>query len=110
MKNVKNFRMYESTSSMSHNQRERLSRIEKNKSSFVFQFKIMAKKGKAQEFADHYDIIMYIQEEPNLMASILLPLIKDSKFTEWIGGIKDELPDSFKDSIGIASDLKNLGF
>jgi hypothetical protein len=53
---------------------------------------------------------MYIQQEPDLMASILLPLLKNDKFNEWISSISDDLPDTFKDSLGVASDLKRLGF
>lgn len=110
MRNLRKFKLYESNSSLSDNDQERLDLIEKNKETFVSQFEELAGKGNMDRFMDHYNVLMYIQEEPDLMASILLPLLKNEKFNEWVSSVGDDLPDSFKDSLGIASDLKRLGF
>lgn len=110
MRKLRKFKLYESNSSLSDSDQERLELIEKNKETFVSQFEELAGKGNMDRFLDHYNVLMYIQEEPDLMASILLPLLKNEKFNEWVSSINDELPDSFKDSLGVASDLKRLGF
>lgn len=109
MGSIKNFKLYENKSNLSDFDQRRLNLIEKNKDTFVSQFKEMPK-SKVQNFMDHYKVLMYIQEEPDLMASILLPLLNNSEFTEWISTNIESFPDTFKESIGIASDLKNLGF
>jgi len=110
MRKLKKFKIYEGESNLSDLDQKRLDLIEKNKDTFISQFIEMSGKGKAQKFLDHYNVLMYIQEEPALMASILLPLLKYDEFNEWLGSISEDLPDSFKDSMGIASDLKRLGF
>lgn len=110
MRRLKKFKIYEGKSNLTDSDQRRLDVIEKNKDTFISQFKEMSNKGKIQNFMDHYNVLTYIQEEPDLMASILLPLLKDDKFNEWLGSVSDNLPDSFKDSMGIASDLKRLGF
>lgn len=110
MRKLRKFRLYESDSSLSDFDQERLDLIEKNKKTFASQFEELAGKGKLDRFMDHYNVLMYIQQEPDLMASILLPLLKNDNFNQWVSSVSDELPDSFKDSLGIASDLKRLGF
>jgi hypothetical protein len=110
MRKLRKFKLYESNSMLSDSNQERLDLIEKNKETFVSQFEELATKGKADKFMDHYNVLMYIQQEPDLMASILLPLLKNDSFNQWISSVSDELPDSFKDSLGVASDLKRLGF
>jgi len=110
MKSFRSFNLNENQSSLSEKDRNRLDRIEKNSETFVSQFKELANKGKADKFLDHYNVLMYIQEEPDLMASILLPLLDNKEFTEWISANVESFPDTFKESMGVASDLKNLGF
>ena len=110
MRKLRKFKLYESNSSLSDFDQERLDLIEKNKETFISQFEELASKGKEDKFMDHYNVLMYIQEEPDLMASILLPLLKNDKFNKWVSSVSEDLPDSFKDSLGVALDLKKLGF
>jgi hypothetical protein len=110
VRGLKKFKIYEGKSNLTDSDQRRLDLIEKNRDTFISQFKEMSNKGKAQNFIDHYNILMYIQEEPDLMASILLPLLGNKEFTEWISTNAESFPDTFKESIGVASDLKNLGF
>lgn len=110
MKNVKRFSMFEKQSNLSDKERERLERWEKNADSWIKQFKEFAGKNKGIDFLEHWDTLNYIKEEPDLMASILVKLLDEPVFNEWISDVMDELPESFKDSMGIASDLKRLGF
>jgi hypothetical protein len=45
------------------------------------------------------------------MAALLLKSVKDDeRLRDWIGKNSDEFPESFKKSVGLYSDLKNLGF
>jgi len=110
VRGLKKFKIYEGKSNLTDSDQRRLDLIEKNRDTFISQFKEMSNKGKVQNFIDHYNVLMYIQEEPDLMAAILLPLLKERNFNEWLGSVSEDLPDSFKDSMGIASDLKRLGF
>jgi hypothetical protein len=61
---------------------------------------------------EHYNVVEYIMKEPDLMASILTKLLNSSAFNEWLGNAdkENEFSESFRDSMGIASDLKRLGF
>lgn len=110
MKSFRSFTLNENNSSLNDRDRSRLDRIKKNAETFASQFKELASQGKANKFLEHYNVLMYIQEEPDLMASILLPLLGNNEFTEWISANVESFPDTFKESIGVASDLKNLGF
>ncbi len=110
MKNVKKFSMFEKQSNLTEKEKERLDRIESNAENWRKQFGKYAEKNKSDDFLEHYDVLRYIKEEPDLMASILVKLLDVPQFNEWIAEVMDELPESFKDSMGIASDLKRLGF
>jgi len=112
MKNVKSFSLFENVSNLSDDIRQRLERIEKNSESWTKEFEKFASKGKANKFMEHYNVVEYIMKEPDLMASILTKLLNSSAFNEWLGNAdkENEFSESFRDSMGIASDLKRLGF
>ena len=112
MKNVKNFSLFEKVSNLSDDDKQRLERIEKNSDNWIKEFENFASKGKADRFMDHYNVVEYIMEEPDAMASVLTKLLNSSAFNEWLADAdkENEFPESFRDSMGIASDLKRLGF
>jgi hypothetical protein len=45
------------------------------------------------------------------MSALLAPIIKDSEsLRKWISDNSEEMPEEFKKSAGLYSDLKDLGF
>jgi hypothetical protein len=105
MKNVKKFSMFEKQSNLSDKERERLERLERNAESWRNQFRKYADQKKGMKFLEHWDILDYIKEEPDLMASILVKLLDVPEFNEWMSVVMDEIPETFKDSMGIASEI-----
>lgn len=110
MKNIRKFSMFESQSNLTTKEKERLERLERNADIWRNDFEKYAKANKVKEFFYYWDILKYIQEDPDLMASILIKLLDVKEFNEWVSNSMDDFPASFKDSMGLASDLKTLGF
>lgn len=68
-------------------------------------------KDKFARFMDHFNVLEFIKHEPDKMSSLLAPVIKDSEnLRKWIGDNSEEMPEEFKKSAGLYSDLKDLGF
>ena len=64
-----------------------------------------------ERFVDHFQFMRFIVAEPVKMASLLLKSVKDNeRLRNWVSQNTDEFPDDFKKSVGLYSDLKNLGF
>lgn len=84
--------------------------IEKHTSNWLKEMQRYDSKGKLRDFMEHYSIKEMIQKNPDQMASILYKAMDIKGFADWIDSVKDDLPESFKDSVGVASDMKKLGF
>ena len=58
-----------------------------------------------------FDVLEFIKHEPDKMSGLLAPIIKDSEsLRKWISDNSEEMPEEFKKSAGLYSDLKDLGF
>lgn len=110
MENIRRYKLFESLNKMSDSDRDIFERISKHNDSWIKSFKKSISNGKIERFADHFRIESLIMGLPDEMAAILLPLLEDVKFREWLKSVESDLPDSFKESFGLASDMKNLGF
>lgn len=64
-----------------------------------------------ERFVNHFQFTRFIEAEPAKMASLLLKSVKDNeRLRNWVSQNAEEFPDDFKKSVGLYSDLKNLGF
>lgn len=110
MENIRGYKLFESLNKMSDLDRDLFDRVSNHQDTWIKSFKKSIDNGKIERFADHFRIEELIMNLPDEMAAILLPLLEDVKFREWLKSIESNLPDSFKESFGLASDMKNLGF
>jgi hypothetical protein len=64
-----------------------------------------------ERFVNHFQFLKFIEAEPDKMAALLLKSVKNNeRLRNWVGQNSDEFPEGFKKSVGLYSDLKNLGF
>lgn len=62
-------------------------------------------------FIEHFMVLEFIQNNPKEMSSLIAPALKDNDMLrKWISKNSNDFPDDFKESVGIYSDLKDLGF
>lgn len=109
---MKHIFLFESFNKLNDKDKALLKRINDHKESWrniLLEFE--SNKNKFKRFMEHFNVLELIKFEPNDLASLLAPIIKDSKnLRNWISENSDQLPESFKESVGVYSDLKNLGF
>ena len=112
MKYVSEYPLRESEDSLSQREERILDLITRNKENWIKEMKRMVSKSDkdAEKFMDHYSVISLINKKPNEMASIFHNTIGHEKTAKWISSHLEEFPDSFRDSLGLSSDMKTLGF
>lgn len=109
---MKHIFLFESYNKLNDKEKALLKRINAHKESWVkILLEFEGNKNGFERFIEHFNVLEFVKYEPNDMASLLAPIIKDSKnLRNWISENSDQLPESFKESVGVYSDLKNLGF
>jgi len=113
MENIKRYKIFEALNKMSDDERDLFDRISNNNETWIKSLKKYLDEknlSKLERFMKHFKVVELIKSVPNEMASYLLPLIEDANFRGWLKSVESELPDEFRESFGLASDMKNLGF
>jgi hypothetical protein len=112
LKYISSYPLIESNGDLSPRQERLLDLIMKNTDNWIKAMKSDLDKSseRGERFMDHYSVIDLINKKPNEMASVFYKAIDHEGTANWISSNLEEFPDSFKDSIGVSSDMKKLGF
>lgn len=113
MKYVSAYPLRESNDNLSQREERILDLITRNKENWIKEMKRILSTSSdkdAEKFMDHYSVISLINKKPNEMASILHNTIGHEETAKWISSHLEEFPDSFRNSLGLSSDMKTLGF
>jgi hypothetical protein len=93
-------------STLSPNESRILDLIQRNRDKWIESLEGMKKKGKLDQFMDHYLISDLIQKIPLEMAGFLLKI----DLGDWYTKNLKELPQEFIDHYGLDVDMRELGF
>ena len=108
---MKHVFLFESLNDLGKKDMALLDRILSHDERFVKMIEEIKSDKEFERFVNHFKFLEFIQAEPDKMAALLLKPVKDNeRLRDWIGKNSDEFPESFKKSVGLYSDLKNLGF
>lgn len=110
MKHISKYELFESSNDLTEREERLFDLIGRNSDNWLKEMERFASKGKIEEFMEHYHIMGLIEKRSNQMASILSKAVKHDFFQDWVKSVEDQLPEDFKESVGVASDLKKLGF
>lgn len=104
--------LFESYNKLGKKDKDLLERIYSHKESWrkiLLEFE--NNKDKFERFMEHFNVLEFIKHEPDKMSALLAPIIRDSEsLRKWISDNSEEMPEEFKKSAGLYSDLKDLGF
>jgi len=111
---VKHLSIFESYEPLDKKDLDLLKRILDNSESWRKILKEVSEKPNSDKFdrlIQHFRVLKFIQNKPKEMSSLIAPVLKDNPMLmKWISANADNLPADFRESVGLYSDLKNLGF
>ena len=108
---MKHVYLFESVDQLGKKDLALLDRILNHSENFLKFLKDTKNEDDLSRFAKHFKIEKFIKAEPDKMAGLLVKAVEsDKKFQKWISHNSENFPESFKKSVGLYSDLKNLGF